>query len=105
MTVVLISAAIIALAVFMVYRWLRRERDAFDAFMSARSRRKKQAGFASTDLMLVLVYGALICVPLAAWVTHVIATIHAAQWVLLVVGALFAPIGVIHGFGLWFGLF
>ena len=44
---------------------------------------------------------ALTC--LAAWVTHVIVTIQAAQWVFLLAGAIFAPIGVIHGIGVWFG--
>jgi hypothetical protein len=40
-----------------------------------------------------------------AWLTHVIVTIQNEQWVFLLAGALFAPIGVIHGWGIWFGLF
>jgi len=42
---------------------------------------------------------------IAAWITHVVITIQAEQWVLLVVGAIFFPIGLIHGWGSWFGLF
>ncbi len=38
-----------------------------------------------------------------AWLTHVIVTIQSEEWVFLLAGAIFAPIGVIHGFGIWFG--
>lgn len=38
-----------------------------------------------------------------AWVTHVIVCIKAASWLLLLVGALVVPVGVIHGTGVWFG--
>lgn len=40
---------------------------------------------------------------IAAWLTHVIVCIKASLWVFLVAGAIFAPIGVIHGIGVWFG--
>jgi hypothetical protein len=43
--------------------------------------------------------------PLAAWITHVINTIQDEQWILLIVGAFVFPIGIIHGIGVWFGLF
>lgn len=51
-------------------------------------------------LMIVMI---LLSIP--AWITHVITTIQSEQWVLLVVGAFVPPIGVIHGWGIWFGLF
>lgn len=41
---------------------------------------------------------------IAAWFTHVISCILQEQFVLLVAGAVMAPIAVIHGFGIWFGL-
>ena len=41
---------------------------------------------------------------LAAWVTHIIHCLIAAKYILLLVGALVAPVGVIHGIGLWFGV-
>ncbi|WP_312405277.1 hypothetical protein [Rhizobium sp.] len=41
----------------------------------------------------------------AAWVTHVIACIKAGAWILLALGCIVAPVGVIHGFGLWLGAF
>lgn len=45
------------------------------------------------------------CTSFAAWVTHVIVCIKASAWVLLLFGCFVAPIGVIHGIGIWFGVF
>lgn len=50
----------------------------------------------TVGLPLVLVCG-------AAWVTHVVNTIAAEAYLFLIAGAVFAPVGVIHGIGLWFG--
>ncbi|MGE3770259.1 MAG: hypothetical protein AB7G06_04835 [Bdellovibrionales bacterium] len=47
----------------------------------------------------------LIFAMFAAWLTHVIVCLQAGQWGFLIAGAIFFPIGIIHGFGLWFGLF
>ena len=41
----------------------------------------------------------------AAWLTHVVASIQTAQWLLLLVGAIFFPVGCVHGTGIWFGVF
>jgi hypothetical protein len=41
----------------------------------------------------------------AAWLTHVVACISASKWVFLLAGAVFFPIGCVHGTGLWFGFF
>jgi hypothetical protein len=38
----------------------------------------------------------------AAWLTHVIVCLKTASWGFLIAGAVLAPIGVIHGIGLWF---
>ena len=42
---------------------------------------------------------------LAAWVTHVIVCIKASAWILLLFGCIVAPVGVIHGAGVWLGVF
>ncbi|WP_019022990.1 hypothetical protein [Thioalkalivibrio sp. ALE23] len=42
---------------------------------------------------------------LAAYVTHVIHSIAEEAWVILVIGALFFPVGIIHGAAVWFGIF
>lgn len=39
-----------------------------------------------------------------AWVVHVVTCLKAASWVLLVIGAVFFPIGIIHGFGVMLGV-
>jgi len=39
----------------------------------------------------------------AAWLTHVITCLTAGKWGFLVAGAIFFPIGIIHGIGVWFG--
>lgn len=42
-------------------------------------------------------------VSFAAWVTHVVACIQQAAWVLLFAGAFIFPVGIIHGVMVWFG--
>ena len=41
---------------------------------------------------------------IAAWITHIIHCLMAAKYLLLIAGALIAPVGIIHGIGLWFGV-
>ena len=38
-----------------------------------------------------------------AWITHIVVCIRSEEYVFLVAGALMPPIGVIHGWGVWFG--
>ena len=62
----------------------------------------------SEDFLFVFLIGftilsILTC--LAALVTHIIICIKASLWFLLIAGALFFPVGIIHGFGVWFGVF
>ena len=40
-----------------------------------------------------------------AWLTHVIVCISTSKWVFLLAGAVFFPIGCVHGTGIWFGIF
>ena len=51
----------------------------------------------------IALWAVLALTSLSAWVTHVINTIQAEEWIFLLAGAIFAPIGVIHGIGIWFG--
>lgn len=48
---------------------------------------------------------ALILTTIAAWITHVIVCIKASAWILLAFGCIVAPVGVIHGIGVWLGIF
>lgn len=56
-------------------------------------------------LALGLAFISLLLASAAAWVTHVIVCIKASAWILLLFGCIVAPVGVIHGIGVWFGLF
>lgn len=44
-------------------------------------------------------------VMLAAWVTHVVVCLKAAAWGFLIAGAIFFPIAIVHGIGIWLGAF
>lgn len=37
--------------------------------------------------------------------THVYVCLVAEQWGFLIAGAIFAPVAVIHGWGIWLGVF
>ena len=41
----------------------------------------------------------------ASWLTHVITCLMEGSWGFLLAGAIFFPIGIIHGVGLWIGVF
>lgn len=53
----------------------------------------------------VAMYAVLLSVILGSWATHVINCIKDEQWFLLLIGVLVAPVGMIHGVGIWIGLF
>lgn len=38
----------------------------------------------------------------AAWITHIIYCFSHVLWGFLVAGAIFFPIGILHGFYVWF---
>jgi hypothetical protein len=40
----------------------------------------------------------------AAWLTHVVTCLSDGLWGFLIAGALVFPIGIIHGVGIWFGV-
>lgn len=46
-------------------------------------------------LVLVLVMG-------AGWINHIMYCFENSEWVLLLVGAIAAPLGALHGIYLWF---
>lgn len=50
-------------------------------------------------LLMVVVW------PVASWMTHVVVTIQQEAWGLLIAGALLFPIGIVHGTGVWLGVF
>jgi hypothetical protein len=38
----------------------------------------------------------------AAWLTHIFTCFGQGLWLFLLAGAIFVPIGILHGFYLWF---
>lgn len=56
-------------------------------------------------LLAVIIYSLFAVVPIAAWITHVIVCIKSASWILLLFGCIVFPVGIIHGVGVWMGLF
>ena len=40
-----------------------------------------------------------------AWFTHVVVSLKTASWGFLIAGAVFFPVGCVHGTGIWFGVF
>lgn len=51
------------------------------------------------------IFGVLLFIwVIASWITHVVVCIKAASWGFLIAGALMFPIAVVHGTGLWFGV-
>jgi hypothetical protein len=48
---------------------------------------------------------ALLLATVAAWITHIVVCIKASAWFLLLFGILAPPIGIVHGVGVWLGVF
>ena len=59
----------------------------------------KAGGIAVITLAIVIVGGGF-----AAWLTHIVNCFQDGEWGFLLVGALFFPLAVIHGIGIWLGL-
>lgn len=53
--------------------------------------------------IFILVWLTIVGTSIAAWCTHVITCIQNEAWLFLIAGAIAAPVGVVHGVGLWFG--
>ena len=41
---------------------------------------------------------------LLAWGTHVFVCLSDGRWGFLIAGALFVPVAIVHGVGIWFGI-
>lgn len=59
----------------------------------------KAGGIALISTAIIVVLGGF-----AAWITHIINCFQDGEWGFLLVGALFFPLAVIHGIGIWLGL-
>ena len=59
---------------------------------------------AFADILALTPISAVIAA-VAAWVTRVYVCIQASAWILLAFGCVVAPVGIIHGVGVWLGAF
>lgn len=48
---------------------------------------------------------ALTILSILAMITHIGVCIKTSAWILLLFGLFFAPVGIIHGIGIWLGIF
>jgi hypothetical protein len=56
------------------------------------------------SLTVLIFMASMMITSVAAWITHVLTCIHTEQWLFLIAGAIAAPVGMIHGIGLWFNV-
>ncbi|MEY4433320.1 MAG: Cronobacter phage [Bacteroidota bacterium] len=42
---------------------------------------------------------------IASWLTHVVVCIKASSWGFLIAGAIFVPVAMVHGTGIWLNIF
>lgn len=47
----------------------------------------------------------IFAVLIGAWFTHVFTCLSDERWGFLIAGAIFFPVAVVHGVGIWFGAF
>lgn len=52
----------------------------------------------------LLVAGTMFLICISSWLTHVVSCIDHERWGFLIAGAIFFPIAIIHGIGIWIGV-
>ena len=52
--------------------------------------------------VMYMVISVMCVVTVFAWLTHVFMSFATEAWGFLIAGALFFPLGILHGFYLWF---
>jgi hypothetical protein len=63
----------------------------------------QEMGGRMKDLVVILICMGLALGSIAGWITHIVTCFTHDMWGFLIAGALFFPIGIIHGFGLMCG--
>lgn len=55
--------------------------------------------------VFVVILGALVVLPaLGAWFQHLYTCFTEESWGFLIAGAIFFPVAIVHGVGIWFGI-
>jgi len=63
---------------------------------------KNEKGFGDIEGLIWLT---IVVWSLAAWLTHIITCLGEEAWGFLIAGAIMFPIAIIHGTGIWLGVF
>lgn len=63
---------------------------------------KKQAGLSTVSALIFL---ALFVAIVGGWLTHIFTCLQNESWGFLIAGAIMFPIAIIHGWGIWLGIF
>jgi hypothetical protein len=58
---------------------------------------KKQLGNASIGILLTIAF-------VVAWLTHIVNCLGHGKWGFLIAGALMFPVAIVHGLGIWIGV-
>lgn len=58
-----------------------------------------------SDTITILIGSVIFAWLAVSWITHAVVCIKTASWLFLIAGAIFFPVGVIHGTGVWFNWF
>lgn len=77
----------------------------FHAWRGRRAARSVDERMGFAVVSLVIAWLTLLLGSAAAWITHVVVCIKASAWILLLFGCIVAPVGVVHGIGVWLGVF
>lgn len=57
------------------------------------------------DMTVQIGAGLMIGIPILAMLTHILTCLAEGTYVLLLAGAVFFPVGIIHGIGIWIGVY
>ena len=63
-----------------------------------------EKGSTEVEVVAVLSISSIGLCTIASWFTHVVVCLKAGSWGFLLAGAIMFPIGIIHGFGIWIGV-
>ena len=55
------------------------------------------------DTVALFVIFTMFILSISGWLNHIVTCFQDDRWGFLVAGALFFPVAIIHGWGLWFG--
>lgn len=65
---------------------------------------KQSSAIIWVGILSVLTSFAAIGTAFIAMITHIVICIKSGSWILLIIGVIAPPVGIVHGIGHWFGV-